>query len=262
MSLVFSAIVPHPLILIPQIGKEHISRLELTQKAYEKLAIELQNSGADTIIIISPHGIIQNDVFTINLNPIFNANFEEFGDFSTKLNFKGNIGLTHKIREKLETKAKLQMISLENLDYGASVPLYFLTQKLPNIKIMPIYYSGLNYTEHFKFGQLLKKQILASKDNIAILASGDLSHRLNKNAPGGYSAKAKKFDSRIIELLQKNKIADLISIDDNLIKEAGECGLKSIIILMGIMDAIKYEPQLFSYEFPFGVGYMVMNLKL
>ncbi len=262
MSLVFSAIVPHPLVLIPHIGKEHISRLELTQKAYEKLAVELQNSQADTIIIISPHGIIQNDVFTINLNPVFSANFEEFGDFSTKLSFKGNIGLTYKIREKLETKSKLQMISLENLDYGASIPLYFLAKKLPNLKIIPIYYSGLDYSNHFKFGQHLKKQILSSKDNIAVIASGDLSHRLNKNSPGGFSAKAKKFDNRVIELLQKNKITDLLTIDDNLIKEAGECGLKSIIILMGIMDGVKYESQLLSYEFPFGVGYMVMNLKL
>jgi MEMO1 family protein len=262
MSLVFSAIVPHPLILMPQIGKEHARRLQLTQKAYEKLAIELQNCGANTIIIISPHGIIQNDVFTINLNPNFNANFEEFGDFSTKLNYTGNIGLTHKIREKLETKANLQMISLENIDYGTSIPLYFLTQKLTNIKIVPIYYSGLDYNKHFEFGQLLKRQILASKDNIAVIASGDLSHRLNKNAPGGYSPKAKKFNSRIIESIQKNKINDLLSMDINLVKEAGECGLKSILILMGIMDEIKYEPQLFSYEFPFGVGYMVMNLKL
>jgi aromatic ring-opening dioxygenase LigB subunit len=262
MSLVFSAIVPHPLILIPQIGKEHISRLELTQKAFEKLAVELQNSNVDTIIIISPHGMIQNNVFTINLNPIFKANFKEFGDFSTKLSFKGNIGLTHKIRERLETKAKLQMVSLENIDYGASVPLYCLTQKLPNLKIIPIYYSGLDLKSHFEFGQQLKHQVLSSKDNIAVIASGDLSHRLNKNAPGGYSAKAKKFDSRVIELLQKNKISDLISIDENLIKEAGECGLKSIAILMGIMDGIKYKPQLLAYEFPFGVGYLTLNLKL
>jgi aromatic ring-opening dioxygenase LigB subunit len=262
MSLIFSAVVPHPPILIPQIGKENLARLEDTQKAYQKLAKELVNKQVETILIISPHGLIQPDAFTMNLNPQFAANFEEFGDFSTKLSWPGDIGLTYKIRERMETRAPLQLISEEELDHGAAVPLYLLTQDLPSIKIIPLYYSGLLNEAHFKFGQLLNRELIYNKEQIAVIASGDLSHRLTKDAPAGYSPKGKKFDNKIIELLQKNKSQDIINLDHKLIAEAGECGLKSIIILLGILEGIKYEPQLLSYEAPFGVGYMVMNFKI
>ncbi len=262
MALAFSAIVPHPPILIPQIGKENLVRLEDTQKAYQKLAEEIVDKQVETILIISPHGLIQPDAFTMNLNPQFTANFEEFGDFSTKLNWPGDIGLAHKIRERMETRAPLQMISEVNLDYGATVPLYLLTQKLPKVKIIPLYYSGLTNEAHFKFGRLLNRELIYNKEQIAVIASGDLSHRLTKDAPAGYSPKGKKFDNKIIELLKKNKSQDIVSLDYKLIAEAGECGLKSIIILLGILEGIKYEPRLLSYEAPFGVGYMIMNFKI
>lgn len=262
MSLVFSSIVPHSPLLIPQIGKENLARLDQTSNAYNKLALELKSSQTETIIIISPHGIIQDKTFTMNLSPEFSADYEEFGDFSTKFNITGNVGLTYRIKEKLETKVNLQLISEQKLDYGISVPLKLLAGEKTKIKIIPLYYSGLDLNAHYQFGLLLKKIILASKENIGVIASGDLSHRLHKNAPGGFSPKAKKFDSKVIEILLKNNASDLLNINQDLITEAGECGLKSILILSGIMEGIKYEPQLLSYESPFGVGYMVMNLKL
>jgi hypothetical protein len=36
----------------------------------------------------------------------------------------------------------------------------------------------------------------------------------------------------------------------------------SILILLGILDEVKHEPQLLSYEYPFGVGYLTMEFKL
>jgi AmmeMemoRadiSam system protein B len=262
MSLVFAAIVPHSPVLIPSIGKENLSRMEATQNSYLKLADGLLRRRADTIIIISPHGVIQADTFTMNLSPQFSGNFEEFGDFSTKKTWPGDVGLTYKIREALETSASLQLISAENLDHGASVPLYLLTQKLSNIKIAPLYYSGLSYEAHFKFGQLLQHELLSEKTRIAVIASGDLSHRLSKDAPGGYSPKAKKFDKKIIDLIAENTLDKLVDIDPDLAAQAGECGLRSILILAGAISGIKHEPKVLSYEAPFGVGYLTANFVI
>ena len=262
MSIVFSAIVPHPPILIPSIGKENLTRLKDTARAYQKLEEKLIDSGVDTIVIISPHGPTQSNSFVMNLNPEFEGNFEEFGDFATKFELAGDIGLAYKIRERMETRAPLQLISEKKLDHGAAVPLYLLTQKIPKVKIIPLYYSGLSREAHFKFGQLLKREFIYNKEQIAIIASGDLSHRLTKDAPAGYSPKGKKFDKKIIEYLSKNKVGDILKMDKHLIMEAGECGLKSILILLGALDQIRHVPQLLSYEAPFGVGYLVMNFEL
>ncbi len=262
MSLVLSAIVPHPPLLIPAIGKENLNRLNTTKESYEKIEQDLYVSQPDTIIIISPHGIIQPSVFTMNLNPEFFGNFEEFGDFSIKVKFFGDIGLAYKIRERLETRAPLQLMSDPSLDHGASVPLYLLTQNLPQIKIIPLYYSGLNLHAHWQFGQLLKRELLVNKERIAVIASGDLSHKLSKEAPAGFSSKGKKFDQKLINYLTNKNIPGIIEMNQEFIAEAGECGLRSIVILLGILDGMNYQPQMLSYEAPFGVGYLVMNFKL
>jgi len=262
MPIVFSAITPHPPILIPTIGKENVNQLKATSDAFLKLEHDLYASQAETIIIISPHGHLQEEAFTINLSPEFTINFEDFGDLVTKVSIGGDVGLAHKIREKLETKAALQLISEPGLDHGSAVPIFLLTQHLPKIKIIPLYYSGLDLTAHYNFGQMIKSKLLNSSTRIAIIASGDLSHRLTKNAPAGYSPKGKKFDQKLIDCLLKKETEEIIKFKPELIADAGECGLKSIMILLGILEGMKYEPQLLSYESPFGVGYLTMNFKL
>ena len=262
MSIIAAAIVPHTPILIPQIGKKNLKKLEATRLAINKLAKNFAAKKIDTIFIISPHGPIQDDVFTINMQADYKTNFEEFGDFSTTRAWPGHIGLMHKIREALETTSPLQLISDEPIDYGASVPLLLLTEKLPNVKIIPVSYSGLPNDAHYLFGSLVKKQLQISTEQIAVVASGELSHRLTKETPAGYSPRGKKFDGKLIELLRKNKSQDIVNLDPELTGQAGECGLKSILILLGILNNVNYKPQLMSYEAPFGVGCLVMNFIL
>ncbi len=262
MSLVYAAIVPHPPIIIPSIGKENADKLGDTARAMEKIRKELIKNEVDTILIISPHGSIQSQAFTINLSPEFHCNFQNFGDLETNQVWTGNVSLAHRIREQMETKAPLQMNTEHELDHGSAIPLLLLTKDLKNIKIIPLYYSGLNYDSHFKFGQLLKRELLYHKDKIAVIASGDLSHRITKDAPAGYSPSGKKFDKKLIDLLRQNKTAEILKMDHGLINEAGECGLKSILLLLGILDGIKHTPKLHTYEYPFGVGYLTMSFDL
>ena len=262
MSLIFSAIVPHPPIIIPNIGKGNLKKLENTIKSFEKIRKELIDNAIDTIFIISPHGIVQSESFTLNLSPEFFCDFKNFGDLETKKTWAGNIGLAHRIREQLETKAPLQMTTEHELDHGSAIPLLLLTKDLNNIKIIPLSYSGLNNEAHYKFGQLLKRELIFNKDRVAVIASGDLSHRITKDAPAGYSPKGKKFDKKLIDLLEKGKTDEILKMDHDLINEAGECGLKSILILLGIIDDIKHTPKLLSYEHPFGVGYLTMVFEM
>lgn len=262
MSLVFSVIVPHPPILIPEIGKDNLEQLSSTLRAYEKLKNKLEKINPETIIIISLHDNAQKGVFSINSCPQFIGNFEDFGNFSVKKTWKGDVGLIGKLSEAMETKNNLSLISKKKIGHGISVPLYKLTENLPAIKIIPLSPSDLSNQEHFKFGSLLKKEIINSNKKIALIASGDLSHRLSSNAPAAYSPKGKKFDKKIIELLLKNNLDKLLNMDEKLVGEAEECAFHSILILLGIMHNIKHVPKLLSYEFPFGVGYMLMDFDL
>ncbi|MCD6470917.1 AmmeMemoRadiSam system protein B [bacterium] len=261
--LSFASICPHPPIIIPTIGsKENLEIVKKTINGYKELEKRLIEVNPDVILIISPHGPLFADAFSINLSEKYIGNFQQFGDFSTELEFKGNLGFTYKIREKLETKLPVIIVNEEKLDHGTLVPLYYLTQKLKNFSIIPIGYSLLDYQKHLEFGKIIKEEILKSNKKIAVIASGDLSHRLTFDAPAGYSPKGKIFDEQLIKFLKNKATNSILKMDPKLIEEAGECGFRSIIILLGILQDLNYQPEILSYEGPFGVGYLVMNFKL
>ncbi|MBN1325929.1 AmmeMemoRadiSam system protein B [Candidatus Falkowbacteria bacterium] len=259
--LVFSAICPHPPILIPTIGKDNLDKIKNTAEAMKKLETDLYASKPDIIIVISPHGEIIPDAFCLNLNTKYNANFEQFGDFTTKMEFRSSSLLAMKIKERIEGTLPIVLTSIEQLDHGIGVPLFYLTKHLKGIEILPICYSFLDYQSHFEFGQLLKKEIAKSEKRIAVIASGDMSHALTEDAPARYSPKGAEFDKKFIQLLQRKDVRGIIKMDPKLIDKAAECGLRSFIILLGILDEYKYEPEVYSYEGPFGVGYLVANFK-
>ena len=260
MSLVFAAITPHPPLLIPNIGKEEIKKLKKTQESLQKLEEELYISKAEELIIITPHGSLFSDAFCVNANTNFVSDFEQFGDFSTKLNWPGDDLLGAKISSLAkDADLPVQLISEEKLDHGASVPLSYLTAHLPKIKILPVGYSSLDIKTHLKFGELLKEAIMESDKRIAVIASGDLSHGLTTDAPAGFKKVGKEFDEKIIELLQTRNTVGITSLDPKLVDDAAECGYRSILVLLGILQNMDYTFKNLSYEGPFGVGYLVGN---
>jgi len=262
MALVFAASVPHPPLLVPLIGKENLDRLKDTIASYKELNAALKKSQAESLLLVSPHGELLDRAMSINLNPKYEYNFEDFGDFATRGELKGDIVLADWLKKDIEDKNILQLFSEVKIDHGTAVPLFLLLENLPGISVVPLYYSGLGLAEHYEFGRLIAPAIDSYGKKVAVVASGDLSHCLSKDAPGSYSPKGKKFDNRLIELLKQNNARAILKIDAKLIEAAGECGLKSILILLGILSGKKYKPDLLSYEAPFGVGYMAMNFSL
>ncbi len=262
MPLVFASICPHPPLIIPTIGGENLKLVDKTVKAMKKMEKKIRKTAPEVILIISPHGPLFTDAFCFNLTDKFVTEFKNFGDFSTHLEFIGNLDLAYKIREALETKVPTTMITEPNLDHGAGVPLYYLTPKLKKFSLFPLTYCLLDYQTHFDFGRHLKEIITNSPKRIAVIASGDLSHRLTFDAPAGYSPQGAVFDQKLITLLKKRATKKILELDLNFIEEAGECGLRSILILLGILENVAYQFQLLSYEGPFGVGYLVANFRL
>lgn len=261
--LVFSAITPHPPLSIPTIGKENAVKVQQSTEALEKLGKDLYAAQPDVIITISPHGDIIPDAFSINLRGTYKMNFEELGEFITSKEFNDAPLLTMEIKEKIMYDLPLQFVSNEKLDYGTSIPLFHMTKELPEIALIPINYSLLDNKTHFEFGQLLKDVIANSEKRIAVIASADLSHTLaQKGGPAPYAAEGEQFDKDIVELLKAKDIQRIVNLDEGLIAKAQEDGLRSIIILMGILSEYQFETDILSYEAPLGVGYLTAKFEL
>jgi len=263
MPLINAAICSHSPILIPEIGKLNYAILKKTADSYQEIANQLQGNDIETIIIISPHGQTQTDCFTINVGPELAIDLSSFGFLGNTRKFLSDLSFIDELKKT--EGAEIQLISEPKLDYGSSVPLHLLTSAMPDVKIVAISYaSGLDLENHFKLGNRISQVITGSAKRIAFIASGDLSHRLKKTSPNGYSPKGSKFDNKLIELL--NNPADIknniLSLDAKLIKDAGECGLKSIVTLLGALEDKIYTPEIMAYQTDFGIGYLTMNFKL
>lgn len=260
MSLVFAAITPHPPILIPTIGKEHINRLDNTKRAFDQLEQELYAAKPDVIVIISPHGELFQNSFTINLSDKFEANFEIFGDFMTRLKFKGDTVLFTAGKELLAAKCPINIVSQAALDHGISIPLFYLMRHLTEVPIVPLYFSMLDNQAHYEFGKATKDLILNTNQRVAVIASGDLSHCLSNDSPAPFHPDGKIFDEKIIKLIETSNYTELVNLDQQLVDNAQECGLKSILILAGILNDMTCQPKILCYEAPLGVGYLTANI--
>jgi AmmeMemoRadiSam system protein B len=262
--LSFASICPHPPLIIPTIGKPgDLKLVSKTIHAMENLAKIFKEAGTETVLLISPHGPLQSDQFTINQSPILSGNFYDFGDVETELLFKNDQNLLKEIEtEARNAKIPLEKINIEELDHGSSVPLYYLAKSKLDFKVVPLTFSLLDTKIHFKFGKVLQTAISNLKSRVGIVASGDLSHRLTLDAPAGYSPRGKEFDDKLIELIRRKNIKEILNLDSDLIEDAGECGFRSILILLGALDGLNWQPEILSYEGPFGVGYSVINFKI
>lgn len=258
MSLVFTAVMPHSPLLVPNIGKEYVNQFNTTIESASVLAKELETSQPDSIIVISSKGEIYPNGLAVNIYPDFKANLEIFGDLVTNLNFTGDIALAGRLREKLEGKNNIMLVSEPKLDYGSAIPLYLLGNNFHQ-SILPITIdNSLNIKDIIELGKNIQTTIINDQARVAIIASADLSHRLNKKSPHGYSSKGKKFDQKIIEALKDKDEKTLIELS-NLTAEVACEDLSVLALFIGLLYDVGLESHLLSYEFPFGVGHAMMQ---
>ncbi len=155
------------------------------------------------------------------------------------------------------------IISSPHPDWGFNVPLFFLAKdfkgKTETFLVgteSPEYYFNKGKETYTKY------DIQNTKYKFALIASGDMSHCLKEDGPYGFQADGPKFDEKLIESLKKKDTETILQLDE-MYPEAGECGLRSFCFVLGILEEskINYQPEILSYEGPFGVGYLVADFK-
>lgn len=269
MSLNFAAISPHPPIIVPGIGSsQDLQKVASTVAAMRKLANIFRETEIETLLVISPHALIYPDRFNIGAMKKLFGTFASFGSPDIILEFPNNLELAQQIDHQAADN-DIKTLLYDNggefleLDHGIMVPLYYLTLHQESaLKVVPIAYSNLDRAKHFAFGQVIGETIKKYPERCGVIASGDLSHRLIQGAPGGYSEAGKEFDKKIVADLKAGNSQEIMYYDEDFVNDAGECGYRSVLIMMGILDGLKLKPDILSYEGTFGVGYLVANYPL
>lgn len=260
MSLIFAGLAPHSPMLIPEIGKEKAEKLERTIKSLEEMEGDLYVLQPDTIFVISPHSPVSERAFSLNLATHFESKFEESGNPSVKFEAKCDMELVSQIMERSDygdMPVPVNIITEPSIDHGVSVPLYFLTRHISDVKVVPISVSKLPPEKHLEFGNLLRDVMQASNKRIAIIASGDLSHSLSDESDHGMTPQGKAFDETVKRSIEKKQLDDIVKINPEVVEKSHECGWRPLLILIGALKGLRFGTKIYSYEAPFGAGCMV-----
>ncbi len=259
--LVFTGIAPHPPIMVPEVGREAIAEVKRSIDAMAEFTRRVIDSGAETVVLISPHAPLEADTFVAYEGPTLHGDFARFRASETEFTVGVDETLLYSIKNKAGD-AGYGMTWLRNvdLDHGTSVPLYFLLKNGWHGNVVALGYSFLSNEDHLQFGACIKEAIDEVGRRVAFVASGDLSHRLKLDAPAGYNPKAHVFDEEVVAAIRASKLQQIELIDNDLRKVAGECGFRSMLVAIGTTKELKPKCEVLNYEAPFGVGYLVAQL--
>ena len=259
-SLVFAGIAPHPPIMVPEVGREAIADVRGSIDAMATLTERVINSGAETVILISPHAPLEPDAFVAYDGPQLHADFADFRAPTATVHAELDEELLKEIT-RAAPEAAFEVVRIRgDLDHGTAVPLYFLQRHGWHGRVVALGYSFLSNEDHLRFGNCIRAAIDRVGRRVAFIASGDLSHRLKPDAPAGYNPQAHLFDEEVVNAIRSNLTRRIVSIDEELRRAAGECGYRSMLVAIGVAQELESRCEVISYEAPFGVGYMVAQL--
>jgi AmmeMemoRadiSam system protein A/AmmeMemoRadiSam system protein B len=263
--LLMGALTPHPPIILPEIGRASTEEVAATAKAFQRLGDEIRQQNPETIVIFSPHGPAFQDGMGIRGGSILKGDLTRFGA-TTHWQWPNDQVLAEAIAEEAVAEGVYSVILSEDsrrygiestLDHGVLVPLSMLD--LPDVSLVAMGMAFLPREELYAFGKAVARAIDKTGRRTVVIASGDLSHCLKPGAPSPYHPKGEVFDRTLVGLIREGRLPEILSLDPDLVEHGAECGYRTILMLLGVMDGRRVDTQLLSYEGPFGVGYAVAS---
>lgn len=269
MSILFSILaavaVPHPPLILPEVGQGREQAIEKTIKSYRQAMEFLASYKPDTVVLVSPHTELYSDYFHVSGGFGSEGNFAVFGAPQVTV----RVEYDHEFVTALELACSSQNFACGTkgerdpaLDHGSLIPLRFLNEVWKDYKVVRVGLSGLSLLHHYKLGQIIRSVSEDLGRRTVFIASGDLSHKLLEEGPYGFAAEGPEFDARITKDLGDGNFGDLLDFEPQFCNAAGECGHRSFIIMAGALDGKAVESKLLSYEGPFGVGYGVAEFAV
>lgn len=264
-KIIKAYMVPHPPIIVPEVGRGQEAPAIATINAYKTIAKQIRELAPDVIILTTPHGPVYGDYIHISPDPVLSGDFRGFGAPGVRLSFQNDGRLLDNIVKKAQEagiEAGTLMQTEKFLDHGALVPLYYISREYQRFKLVRISIAGLPPLELFRFGQCIAKAVSELNRRAIFVASGDLSHRLKHDGPYGYDPHGPEFDRLLVDIVKAADFEKLLDMDERLCTRAGECGLRSFIMMAGALNGLNISTTVHSYEGPFGVGYMVAEVTV
>ena len=260
MGILAAYMVPHPPMIVPEVGRGGEKQVPETVRAYRQVAGEIAELRPETILLFSPHATMYADWF--HISPGKGA-AGDLGAFRAP-QVKFSEAYDEELRDRICAAAKKEGFPAgtagerdPELDHGTMVPLYFVEQVYRGFRLVRTGLSGLSLSEHYRFGQMIRRAVEETGRRAVIIASGDLSHKLQKYGPYGFAPEGPQYDRQIMDVCSRAAFGELFDFGEFFCERAAECGHRSFVMMAGALDGTAVEARQLSHEDVTGVGYGV-----
>ena len=264
MPILAACMVPHPPMIVPQVGKGSEKQITKTIRAYETVADEIAALKPETIIISSPHSVLYADYFHVSPGKSAAGDFGRFG--APQVSFRETYDT--ELRDRICGIAKEKDFPAgtlgerdRNLDHGTMVPLFFIEQKYRDFQLIRIGLSGLSLADHYVLGQIIRQAVEETGRRTVYVASGDLSHKLQEYGPYGFAAEGPEYDRKIMDVCSRGAFGEMLDFEESFCDKAAECGHRSFVIMAGTLDGLEVQAKELSHEDVTGVGYGICTFR-
>ena len=264
MPIVAAYMVPHPPMIVPQVGRGSEKQITKTIRAYEAVAAGIAGIRPETIIVTSPHAVLYADYFHISPGEEATGDFGSFRAPEVRFAEKYDTELVKAIcalaKEKDFPAGTLGERD-RRLDHGTMVPLYFIEQQYTGFRLVRVGLSGLSHAEHYEFGQIIRQAVEQTGRKAVLIASGDLSHKLQEYGPYGFAEEGPEYDRRIMDAAGRAAFGEMLTFEESFLDKAAECGHRSFLIMAGALDGMNVEAKVYTHEDVTGVGYGICSFR-
>ncbi|MCI8815080.1 MAG: AmmeMemoRadiSam system protein A [Lachnospiraceae bacterium] len=264
MNIIGAFAVPHPPLIIPEVGRSREQHILATADSYEAVGRQIAKDKPDVLAVITPHSVMYADYLHISPGMQARGDFGSFGVPQVSVQTPYDQDFANQLCAQAEYQGIPAGFLGEkdpDLDHGAMIPLYFIQKYAGPIPIVRISISGLSYQMHYQLGQCICQAALTSGKKTMIIASGDLSHKLREDGPYGFTMDGLLYDEKVCKIFTQGDFYSLLDMDPAFCESAAECGQRSFLVMAGAFDGWKVQSKLLSYQGPFGVGYAVAAFR-
>src|SRR5437773_1894386 len=263
MTLDYACITPHGGDIIPRLAVRKTERLfEKTRESVRKIARDIREVRADTIVIASPHNLRLQDKIGIVTSENTTGQLSGPRGRKVSLSLKCDREFAQDLLQESARK-HLPVVGANYgtaegpasdmpMDWGTLVPLWFVAKeervKAKTVIVTPS--REIPLRQNIALGTTIAEIAEKKEKRTVFIASADQAHAHKRSGPYGYHSSAAKYDEFVSQAIRKNRIESISRFGKRFIEDAKPDSLWQMAILAGLTKVVKMRANLLSYEVP------------
>ncbi len=258
MGLVFGAIAPHGSIAVAEwCTPEQLPLAQTTRTAFEELGRRFDAAAPDATILLTPHHVHVEGHMAVVVSGAMRGVLEG-GASKVELYAPVDRSLARAILDALGAArvpvvgvsygGNDQVSAVTPMDWATQIPIHFMGgERVPIVMVAPA--RDLPWEMHVAAGRAIANAAEASGKRVALIASCDHGHAHDAKGPYGYAPESKFFDERVVDVVKRNALGDLLRFEPAFVAAAKADSFWQMLMLHGAIG-VTWRPDFLSYEVP------------